>query len=224
MEGLDDEIERNAPGGWSQPRYQRRAEDSWRHNAARVADEVGKSLAAVGAQVLILAGDVRAVQLLTADLPITRGTFVYRVAGSRANDGSQDHRQDQIDEVLRDAARIQTRRLLDLFQEQLNPGGLSVTGSADTIAALTAGRVDTLLISDTTPAGAEVEVWFAATHEIYTDGAAALTSPGPVRIGPLGDVAIRSALLSGARVRVIEHDIPGAPDEGIGGLCRFRES
>src|SRR5262245_5944315 len=36
--GPDDEIERNAPGGWAQPRYQRRAEDSWRHNAAAVAE------------------------------------------------------------------------------------------------------------------------------------------------------------------------------------------
>ncbi|MEJ3748932.1 spore germination protein GerW family protein [Actinomycetes bacterium KLBMP 9797] len=31
--GPDDEVERNAPGGWSQPRYQRRAEDAWQHNA-----------------------------------------------------------------------------------------------------------------------------------------------------------------------------------------------
>lgn len=38
--GPDDEIERNAPGGWAQPRYQRRAEDSWQHNAAAVAEAV----------------------------------------------------------------------------------------------------------------------------------------------------------------------------------------
>jgi len=36
--GPDDEIERNAPGGPAQLRYQHRAEDSWEHNAARVAD------------------------------------------------------------------------------------------------------------------------------------------------------------------------------------------
>jgi len=38
VEGPDDEIERNAPGGWSQPRYQNRAEDSWQHNAGRAAE------------------------------------------------------------------------------------------------------------------------------------------------------------------------------------------
>ena len=224
VEGFDDEIERNAPGGWSQPRYQQRAEDSWRHNAAQVAGAVEKSAASVGAQVLILAGDVRAVQLLTAQLPITPGTLVYRIAGSRTGDGSQADRAHQVDEVLRDAAQSQTRRLLDRFQEQLSPGGLAVAGSADTIAALTAGRVETLLISDATSPGLQVEVWFAATHEIYPDGAAALTSPGPVRIGQLRDVAVRSALLSGARVRIVEHDIPSGPDGGIGALCRFRES
>ena len=36
--GPDDEIERKqGPGGWSQPSYQHRVEDSWRHNAASVA-------------------------------------------------------------------------------------------------------------------------------------------------------------------------------------------
>lgn len=33
VEGDDPVIERNAPGGWSQARYQRRALDSWRENA-----------------------------------------------------------------------------------------------------------------------------------------------------------------------------------------------
>lgn len=224
VKGSDDEIERNAPGGWSQPRYQQRAEDSWRHNAARVADEVAASADAVGAQVLILSGDVRAVQLLTTQLRVTTGTLVYRIAGSRTNDGSQGERPHHIDEILHDAAGIQTRRLLAQFREQLNPGGLSVNGSAETIAALTAGRVDTLLVSDVTGAGVEAEVWFNATHEIYTERVAALTSLGPVRTGPLLDVAVRSALVSGARVRVVDHNVTGAPAGGIGALCRFSGS
>lgn len=223
VEGVDDEIERNAPGGWSQPRYQQRAEDSWRHNAARVAEEVGKSIAAVGAQVLILSGDVRAIQLLTAQLPIVPGLLIYRIAGSRTNDGSQTDRPHQVEEVLRDAASIQSRRLVDQFQDQLSPDGLAVAGPVDTAAALTAGRVEVLLLVD--PPGAEVEpdVWFTAAHEVYTDGEDARAASEAVRIGPLRDVAIRSALLSGARVRVIGPDTPGAPMGGIAALCRFRQ-
>ncbi len=57
--GPDDEVERNAPGGWSQPRYQRRAEDSWPHNAAAVAEAVGEELHRVHADLLLVAGDVR---------------------------------------------------------------------------------------------------------------------------------------------------------------------
>jgi len=68
--GPDDEIERkHGPGGWSQPSYQRRVEDSWRHNAAHVAEEVARCADSVGAQVLVLSGDVRAVQLLSERLP-----------------------------------------------------------------------------------------------------------------------------------------------------------
>jgi len=51
--GSDDEIERNAPGGWSQPRYQQRAEDSWRHNAGQVADAVSRQVTAISAQDLL---------------------------------------------------------------------------------------------------------------------------------------------------------------------------
>jgi hypothetical protein len=45
VSGPDDEIERNAPGGWAQGRYQRRAEDSWEHNAVQVVDELGAGAA-----------------------------------------------------------------------------------------------------------------------------------------------------------------------------------
>src|SRR5262249_9700929 len=62
--GPDDEIERNAPGGWSQPRYQRRAEDSWRHNATAVAHAVARTVHDIDAGLVLVAGDVRAVQLL----------------------------------------------------------------------------------------------------------------------------------------------------------------
>jgi hypothetical protein len=56
-------------GGWSQPRYQRRAEDSWQHNAMAVADAVTQATRDLHAGLLLVAGDVRAVQLLRDHLP-----------------------------------------------------------------------------------------------------------------------------------------------------------
>jgi hypothetical protein len=60
LTGPDDEIERNARGGWAQARYQHRAEDSWSHNAAEVARQISAS-----------AAGVHAVQLVREHLPIT---------------------------------------------------------------------------------------------------------------------------------------------------------
>ena len=218
--GHDDEIERNAPGGWAQPRYQRRAEDSWRHNARQVADAALAAVADVGAQVLVLSGDVRAVQLLKERLPDDPILQVRQLSGSRSADGSQADRDDRLAHVLRDAAAAQTRHVLELFRSRLDPRGHAVQGIDDTVGALTAGRVAILLVGADLP---DRQVWFgAAATELYTTQGAAL-SPRPVHSGALVDVAVRSALLSGARVRIVPPDPADGLLDGLGALCRFRD-
>ncbi len=219
--GPNDEIARKrGPGGWSQPSYQRRVEDSLRHNAARVAEEVATHAAAVDAQVLVLSGDVRAVQLLTERLPNDPARLVRHITGSRAADGSQASRDVRVDQVLREAAAAQTARLLQALHDHLAPGGLGVEGVDDTLAALARGRVVTLLVQDT-PTDSRT-AWFAAgPTDVYPDRETAVVSDTPVRSGRLIDVAVRSALLSDAQVRVIPQGTPGEPAGGIGALCRY---
>jgi len=219
--GPDDEIERkHGPGGWSQPSYQHRVEDSWRHNAARVAEEVITCAAAVGAQVLVLSGDVRAVQLLSERLPHDPALLVHHISGSRAADGSQATRGRLVEQALREAAEIQTARLLTALHEDLGPGGLAVEGVDDTLAALACGRVATLLVQ---PTSADSRVaWFGAgPTDVYPDHDAAALSGAPIRSGRLVDVVVRAALLSGARVRIIAQHTPAQPADGIGALCRY---
>jgi hypothetical protein len=218
--GADDEIERNAPGGWSQARYQRRAEDSWQHNAHQVADHVRRRLAAVGAQVLVVSGDVRAVQLLLERVHEEPHLLVRHLSGSRSPDGSQTERPGRLDEVLREVGREQTARLLETFQAHLDADGLSVQGAEDTVDALAAGRVATLLVAADAP---ERALWFGeGGPAVFRDhDSAVLLSSEPVESAPLRHVAVRSALLTGARVRVLPAGVPGAPATGIGALCRF---
>ena len=219
--GPDDEIERKqGPGGWSQPAYQHRVEDSWRHNAARVAEEVATRAAAVGAQVLVLSGDVRAVQLLSERLPHDHGLLVHHITGSRAADGSQATRPRRVEQALREAAEAQTARLLTALHDNMGPGGLAVEDVMDTLDALASGRVATLLVR---PFSADSRVaWFGAgPTDVYPDHAAAALSGAPVHSGRLIDVAVRSALLSGAHVRVITQSTPSEPVGGIGALCRY---
>jgi hypothetical protein len=220
--GQDDEIERNAPGGrsgWSQSRYQRRAEDSWKHNAHQVADELAVATARVGAQAIVLSGDVRAVQLLEERLPDDPTVFVRHLTGSRSADGSQAVRASRLNATLSEIAHAQNQHLLQVFQSYLGPAGHAVQGADATIAALAAGRVATLLV---TPNAVAREVWFgAAGTEVYRDHATALLGERSIHAGPLVHVAVRAALLSGASVRILPADGEVAPAEGIGALCRF---
>jgi peptide subunit release factor 1 (eRF1) len=223
VEGPDDEIERNAPGGWSQPRYQRRAEDSWRHNAARVAEVAARTLRKNQTTLLLVIGDVRAVQLLEAALPlgVRHAVTIRHLPGGRSPDGSESERQALVEDAAREHAEQETASLLDRFTEELAPGGLAVDGVDATMAALSAGRVATLLV--THDPNDERIAWFGpGPTDVYLrpdDPAAA-----GVRIQPgrLADIAVRAALCTDATVRVLAPGTPNAPADGLGALARFR--
>lgn len=223
VQGPDDEIERNAPGGWSQGRYQNRAEDSWRHNAAAVAEACREPLRETRARLLIVSGDVRAVQLLEEHLPpAVRGKVTIRhLTGGRHPDGSERHRADRVAEVTRAFAAEHTQALLAQFAEQRGPYGLAVEGRSATLTALAQGRLDTLLVVPGTDGGRFV--WFGPQPTQLARGdLAPPTGWLEVHRGLLTDVAIRAALLAGAHVRILEPNTTGAPADGIGGICRFR--
>lgn len=217
--GPDDEIERNAPGGWAQARYQRRAEDSWHHNAVAVAGAITQALDDVGGSLLLLAGDVRAVQLLQDHLHRhgRPGLQVHSLPGGRSPDGSAEARQSAVAQILANHAAAQSAALLDRFLAQWRPGGAAVEGKAATLAALTEGRVDTLLVADD-PTDERV-AWYGPNTLCAEIGETA--DDQWVASGRLTDVAVRAALLTGADVHVLSHQIAGALGDRIGALCRF---
>jgi hypothetical protein len=206
--GPDDEIERNAPGGWSQPRYQRRAEDSWRHNAAAVAHGVADAVHDVDAGLVLVAGDVRAVQLLREDLaPLVRhGLTLGHLPGGRSPDGSGPERHTATATAVRDHADRQTVAMLAALHRHSGRRGAAVYGAHATLSALADGRVRTLFVADR-----------ARDARMCAFTAARPTDPAGVR-GRLVDVAVRAALLTDATVRVVD---PGTVKDDLAALCRF---
>src|SRR5262249_54793123 len=72
-------------GVWSQANLHRGAEDQWLHNATEVAGQVDRLAESVGAELLIIAGEIRARRLLIDRLPERWLDRVVEVeAGSRA--------------------------------------------------------------------------------------------------------------------------------------------
>jgi hypothetical protein len=220
--GPDDEIVRNAPGGRSQMRYQHRAEDSWQHNAARVADEIVQELDRRHSALLFLSGDVRALQFLGRYLPawVRQQVRTMRLQGSRTPSEPDPLRDTRVREATLRASQDETARLLGAVADGLGPGGLGVDGVQATVDALATARVATLLVTDD-PAETRT-LWVGPGPTDLAHG----HLPRPTdwdwaRKAPLADAAVRSAILADADVRVLAPDCPGAPSDGMAALCRY---
>jgi hypothetical protein len=222
VEGPDDEIERNQPGGMAQMRYQHRAEDSWEHNAVVTARAVDDALRQVDAHVLMLAGDVRARQYFLKHLPtrVRWQVTVRPVSGSRSADGAWSERARQVQEAVLQAGHAETDAFVSEFAEQRSPTGTAVEGAYATLRALAAGRLRTLLVCD--DSGARRTAWFGPGPTDVTPSRGGLPEVGGSLVrGPLVDVAVRGAMLTGARIRVVEPGLNAGPSQGIGGVCRY---
>lgn len=216
--GPDDEIERNAPGGWAQGRYQHRAEDSWEHNSAAVAEVLARLLKHFGARVLFLTGDVRALQYLDEHLPrwIHAGVTVRRLSGGRSEDGSTVRRAEQLVVQTEKIVVEQNEALLAEYAAHVGTGGAAVRGPDETFAALAAGRVRTLLLPTSATAD---RAWFGPGPTDAALRPETLREAGiPAYDAPLEDVAIRAALKTDADVRVFPN---GQAPFDIAALCRY---
>ncbi|KPM53565.1 hypothetical protein ACG83_23240 [Frankia sp. R43] len=103
-------------GGWAQRRYESHVEEHWKHGAKDDAELIARACRETGAEVVILAGDPKALSLLRDELPGEVAAKVVVVQGSRARDGSADHLATRVAEVL--AVQVARRRseLLAEFQ------------------------------------------------------------------------------------------------------------
>jgi Bacterial archaeo-eukaryotic release factor family 2 len=135
-------IHRGHAGGWSQRRFQQRAENTWERNANDVADAVAAMARDVDARLIAVAGDVRARTLVLESLP---KEFADRAVKIEA--GSPEHIADEVVRMLADQVATQITDLADQLRTRLSAGTACV-GVTDTLSALREGRVDTLLVHD----------------------------------------------------------------------------
>ncbi len=166
---------------------------------------------------------MRAVQLLRGRLPawVQQEVDVRLLTGSRAPDGSQQARADAVAHVVREASRDATRRVWNTFVEEQAPQGRAVTGARATLGALAEGRVATLLVApDRVPV--EERAWYGTSPTHLQHARRPRPTWEHAAQGRLLDVAVRSAVLTGARVQVLDESFDHELDDGLGALCRFR--
>ncbi len=226
----DDEypVRKNAPGGWSQARYQRSAEQSWDRTAAAISDRATELAGRVRARILVIAGAVRertlVAERLTEELP--KVPLVQTEAGSRALGAADDPLEEATQEAVRaEAARLRGE-VLDAYRREhnrgeLGRGGAATTGLADVVSALRQGQVDTLLV-DTDALPADARMW---------------SGPEPVQIGldredlstmgvtdpwsaHLDDLLVRAAAATEADLLAVSADEVPLID-GVGARLRY---
>jgi hypothetical protein len=182
-------------GGWSQDRYQRSAEDAWETNAKELATAVIKAVAGRKIEAVIVAGDVRARELLVSKLPDGLQRAVVLVDRELPVDSAE--LSQAAEEVLQQLEDDATAGHLETFHDQAG-NGRAVEGLAATVAALRDGQVSELFVGGR-----------------YTDGdrkALELAwASDPAWIGPgLADIALSEADLRDRNVTDLAQDRVGA--------------
>ncbi|MEN3613777.1 ROK family protein [Plantactinospora sp. ZYX-F-223] len=222
--GEDFPLRKVRVGGWSHRRYQRAAEESWERNAGDMAAAAVDLAESVGAEVIVLGGDVRAVQTFVEQLPRRWQDRVVRTdAGSRRAGADHDALDDVTVQAIADVAARHVRETIDRYRAQRGDHA-AATGLVDLVSTLQRGQVDTVLLvndsssTDTLWIGPDDPSLIAVDEETLRD--AGVQEPQKVR----ADAALLRAIVgTGARLVLVG---PGeAPlEHGVGAVLRYADA
>ena len=220
VEGDDWPVRRVSPGGWSQRRFQQRAENLWEENAEQVADVLTRLVAGFPLELVVVSGDVRAVGFLTEHLPENVSEMVHVIEGVQA------HELEVIAEELHKTIAAQTGQttesLLEVFREERGQADRAVEGWDATCDALRKAQVGTLFVTRA-ETGKNAYILPASPDQVALERATleglGLGEPAQVAAS---DALVRAALATGAAIRVIPQ-LPAehGPAEGAGAILRY---
>lgn len=221
VEGETQHITRSQPGGWSQRRFQQRAENIWEENATEVAGRLSAVFDSVSPRLVVAAGDVRALQLLEEHLPDKVLDRLSVVDGARAIDGGTDAIADDVVKLVATAVAEDTVAFLEKFREERGQHDRAADGVGPTIDALNRAQVETLLLHD--DPDDERELWFGSDGIPVGRSSSDLEDLGveAPRSGRLIDGLVRAGLATGATIRVIPTTGQNGPADGVGAILRY---
>ena len=142
VDGDTEHIHRGHPGGWSQRRFQQRAENTWEENADDVAEATRQLADGVGARLVAVAGPPRARSMVVEahEADPSRSWSVVNVESGDADGIAAD-----VTRATADVAATDAKRAIDAATESM---ATADDFDGDVLAALRAGRVETLLVHD----------------------------------------------------------------------------
>lgn len=207
-------------GGWAHNTYMHTAENQWEENLGRVADEVGRLVGRVGARFVLVAGDVRARQLLADKAaPAWAELVVSTDEGGRAAGADREPVHRRAAELV---AEHEARDIAGAVEQVQAAGahGLAVTGTDAVVEALRKGQVETLLLAEPFDADATLLVGGSplelGTGQRDMDALGAHGQPAPA-----GNALVAAAVASAAGVVVVPQ--AALPDHPVAAVLRYAD-
>jgi peptide subunit release factor 1 (eRF1) len=211
---------RNSMGGWSQARYQRRADNVHLSNVKEVVDVLDRIVTADKIQHIIVAGDDVVVPLLKDQLPKHLQDKLLDVLSLEKDAAEGDIVAATLDVLRQKDAETDAARVQELIG-QSQSGGLGVLGPDATLKALQMGQVDELLLTGTPEQLKATRLPDdAAPGQVKVETSAA--GDTDERKLKLADELVTRAQQTGATVRFIEDPELLKDFGGVGALLRFR--
>jgi hypothetical protein len=215
IEGETDFITKVHAGGWSEPRFQRKAERTWRTNAADVAEAITHLLRSGVVEVALVGGDERACGLVLGDLHDDARDQVRSIGATRAPGSSEELEAEAIRTALADVRARETTAWLELLHAREGQRE-ATTEPAGVFDALRRSQVAALLLGD----GPGEASFVAGRPDTATLDEGNLVGGGdePRSRAPAVDVATWAALRTGACVLAVPVAALGSP---LGAVLRW---
>jgi hypothetical protein len=208
-------------GGWAHNTYMHTAENQWEENAGLVADELGSLARRLPLRFILIAGDVRARQILSDKAHAAWSDLVVTMEeGGRAAGADREPVERRAAELV---AEHEARDIATAVEQVQAAGahGLAVTGTPAVVEALRKGQVETLVLSD------------------EQDDATLLVGNGPLELGvkqqdmdalgvhgevvQAGAALVAAAVASAAGVLVVpQAALPG--NEPVAAILRYTDA
>jgi hypothetical protein len=148
VEGDDFQIRKVHVGGWAHHRFQHNVENKWVHNADEVADQVTSMVRRLSPRFVLVAGDVRARQILTDRASDSWKDLVVPIdEGGRAAGADREPVERRAAELVAEHEARECAEILEKV-EAAGAHGLAVTGLDRVVEALRKGQVETLVLAD----------------------------------------------------------------------------
>jgi hypothetical protein len=202
VQGTDENLKKVPGGGWAQGRFQHRTEDIWKRNADQVVQEIDRIVTDSRARLLVLAGDIRARQLVADQLSDASKAVLSVVDSHTLAAGSDREKFDaEVSSLVAQQWADDQQQLMDRLAEQegqANPE--SATGIGAVVHALQQAQVDVLMFDDQALSehsllALAAEPWIANSEEESLGAEILGRVPAPAAL-------LRAAALTDARVQL----------------------